>query len=462
MDSFLREIAQFLVLKQQDQQYLAKLQHDHQQAERDVQGLPTQTQVALANKATYDAALSAIRKKDQQFQILPGRKESLSQNPRRLFFVLLKHFLDKLDPKTELADMNLAVKALSQLAKCIKLYMGEMDLQKVMQKLLLNSERLFVNTTMDRIHAHTSGMPDFVTCFARILSEHSAVETSTLDALVNIVGRLFLIYPSMLQSHQYRLFASLRTLMLVLHSKGAIFSQFLDKVVPQALLLSIAETSDPLDLASAEAFQSNSFNINESESTVGPDEDDAVDQDVLQENITRLSDARKLGNKIQNFEEFALLWKQLIGCTFQTSEEENKTLSKRAIKNKLSAIGSSAEKQSQTSTNAGSSSQTVGQSRSQSLANEAGLQKAVQSWYEELNLPFSMVIEMEQMLCDKLMSSMLDILNKLNLTLHDIRANVDIDVDVDAVNQMEQETRQQENQSNIVHTIGSTADILVS
>eukprot|EP00808_Paulinella_micropora_P005923 g448.t1 len=178
-----------------------------------------------------------------------------SQQGKSLFLHFVRFFHTCLDDEPEakeggeekkIADLprvqiiSMSIRAMGQLGKGCREYLSLSELHALLMKLLLKSEEQFAGTA-EQVSRVTYHLPSYLTAFANLLHEIPQVDLSVLPHLTNIIGRLFMVYPTLPVGDRRRNDDALLRLFVVVHSKGIIFSKLLEQVVSCGLRNTISE-----------------------------------------------------------------------------------------------------------------------------------------------------------------------------------------------------------------------------
>jgi hypothetical protein len=82
---------------------------------------------------------------------------------------------------------------------------------------------------LDGVERSIDQLPSFLSAYASIIHELSSVEASVVSYVANILGRFFLVFPSIVDSRRQKNYTALTRLFVVLYTKG-VFQQLCDKI----------------------------------------------------------------------------------------------------------------------------------------------------------------------------------------------------------------------------------------
>eukprot|EP01083_Nonionella_stella_P159936 522306_1 len=162
----------------------------------------------------------------------------------KLFKSLWTRFHTMLRTKRENSESpSLPVRILGLLAAPVRVFTNERNLADLLVKLMEMNERMSQGFAAD-VEAPITHFPYFLETFSQIIKELETIDPSVLMYLSAMIGRLLRTFPLMHSAYRAKNLSALTGLFVVLYTKGSVFRQVLESVVPTGLRLSIMNLSN--------------------------------------------------------------------------------------------------------------------------------------------------------------------------------------------------------------------------
>jgi DNA-dependent protein kinase catalytic subunit len=104
------------------------------------------------------------------------------------------------------------------------------ELRKMLQKLLVFSERFYSGGSITEMEETVSHLPNFLTAFANIFLELEALDNSYLDHIERLIGTFFLVYPQVYEYQRAPNYEAVSRMFVALYSKGSFLQILLSRI----------------------------------------------------------------------------------------------------------------------------------------------------------------------------------------------------------------------------------------
>src|SRR5690606_10985606 len=131
-----------------------------------------------------------------------------------------------------------------------KQYLKPNELKQILQKLMIFSERMYVNSTENTLidgEETIEHLPNFINALANIFFEVEEIDEYCINHVERIVGTFFLVYPQLYDYQRWENYRSLTRLFISLYTKGTMLQKLLSRIIFQGLVVTCSKPAQSFD-----------------------------------------------------------------------------------------------------------------------------------------------------------------------------------------------------------------------